>query len=52
MDDHSSQHIDVTNESDLRHWARHFTVSVDTIQIAVRLVGNDVRDVARQLGRG
>lgn len=50
MDD-PPRHIDVTDENDLRRWARHFVVSVDTIQLAVRAVGSDVQDVARQLGR-
>ena len=51
MDDDPPARIDVADENDLRRWARHFVVSVDTIQLAVRAVGNDVRDVARQLGR-
>ncbi len=51
MDDDQPSHIDLTDENDMRRWARHFAVSVDTIRLAVRAVGSDVRAVAKQLGR-
>ena len=42
-------HIDLSQQTHVRYWARHFRVSSDDLQKAVDKVGNSASAVRKQL---
>ena len=45
------QRISTAHTYEVRYWARKFGVTAEQLQRAVRLVGDAVEDVRRQLGK-
>jgi hypothetical protein len=43
-------HIDLSHETQVRYWTKHFGVSSDDLQKAIEKVGNSASAVRKQLG--
>ena len=43
-------HIDVTEVTQIRHWAKHFNVETEALLEAIDKVGNGVATVRKELG--
>lgn len=43
-------HIDLSHETHVRYWTKHFGVSSDDLQKAIEKVGNSASAVRKQLG--